>query len=412
MMNMIYRTPSLMFLSLAVCIYAAFGSPTPDVLGWGEAVVGGLLVLAVGVKGCRAAVMFDARAPLWRVAGQVFFIYSLCAGLILAAIAGNAYGAILRDGVAFLFLMLPLFLIHDDAQSSDNQRYWSVGVVWFLGIMFAARCVFAPEFFGGAQALYYLANSPAVLFAAILSGGVGLGFLVYGRSFKYLMMSGAAILFCALCVAAMVSVQQRASLGAFVVAMGFIAVGHFWKRPKASIVVVIAGVVLLIVFRDMAFDLMGDVWRDLAEKTRLVGGNSRVDEWIAVWESVSRNTFHALLGLGWGASFASPAVAEIEVHYTHGLLSSLVLKTGVFGLLLGGAYVGALLLIFWRHVWRCWFNAPVFVPALALAVIMPFFIDVFLYASFKSLDFGLILWLMACSPILCRALFSGDGERF
>ena len=74
-----------------------------------------------------------------------------------------------------------------------------------------------------------------------------------------------------------------------------------------------------------------DVIEALWNKTRLHGGNMRLAEWRAVLDVIGNNLPSTLFGTGWGGTFSSPAVAEIRVNFTHSLLSSLLLKTGLVG---------------------------------------------------------------------------------
>ena len=124
--------------------------------------------------------------------------------------------------------------------------------------------------------------------------------------------------------------------------------------------------------------------------------NMRSAEWASVWAEVSAHPINLLSGKGWGATFSSPAVADIDVNFTHGLLSSLLLKTGLIGLVLGVVYLGML----GRSGLKMFKMCPVIIIALG----SPILIDVFLYASFKSLDFGLLLLLFA------GLRFYGDGN--
>jgi hypothetical protein len=128
------------------------------------------------------------------------------------------------------------------------------------------------------------------------------------------------------------------------------------------------------------------VFDSLMRKTQIVGANMRVQEWQAVWAEISGSPLSVTFGQGWGARFASPAVADINVNFTHGLLSSLLLKTGVFGMLLGAAYIMTLL-----GRLKPYLKTHIVV---VFAIAAPIAIDVFLYASFKSLDFGLVLALI------------------
>ena len=63
------------------------------------------------------------------------------------------------------------------------------------------------------------------------------------------------------------------------------------------------------------------------------------------------------------------------------------MKNGLIGLVLGGVYIGGLLRVLFARL------GASYIVVLALAA--PILIDVFLYASFKSLDFGLVLLLAA-----------------
>ena len=104
-------------------------------------------------------------------------------------------------------------------------------------------------------------------------------------------------------------------------------------------------------------------------------------------ETVGPSPGSILFGKGWGATLASPAVGGMVVNYTHNLLTALWLKTGLIGLILAGLYIAGLAK---GLVPLLWTN-----PVLAVALAVPLVIDTLLYASYKSLDFGLILLLIA-----------------
>ncbi|MDB5491886.1 MAG: hypothetical protein JWO78_1735 [Micavibrio sp.] len=74
------------------------------------------------------------------------------------------------------------------------------------------------------------------------------------------------------------------------------------------------------------------------------------------------------------------------VNYTHNIFTTYLLKTGLVGLLLLTLYLYGLC--------RPLFDLLRVRPLLALALGVPLVIDLTLYASFKSLDFGLILLLV------------------
>ena len=112
----------------------------------------------------------------------------------------------------------------------------------------------------------------------------------------------------------------------------------------------------------------------------------RWQEMQAVFGAINHSAFSLLFGNGWGAQYASPAVAGDIVNFTHNFFSGLLLKAGLVGVCLSLFYFGMLI----RGLGSLSKRAPVFV----LAISGPLLINLFLYASYKSLDFGLILFLV------------------
>ncbi|HEY0901002.1 MAG TPA: hypothetical protein VGD95_02655, partial [Micavibrio sp.] len=106
-----------------------------------------------------------------------------------------------------------------------------------------------------------------------------------------------------------------------------------------------------------------------------------------VWESFRDQPLSLLWGQGWGAGLVSPAVGPDMVNYTHNLFTTYLLKGGLVAVALVFIYLVGLCRGLWPLIWAH--------PVRALAVAAPFFIDITLYASFKSLDFGLLLLLIA-----------------
>lgn len=370
-------------LLAAIIAYAALSSPTPNQPGMIEALIGVLLILAVSPSGLAQAAVFDRRAPLWRSSGQLFLAYGLSVSLISGAVQGNSPLLILRDVFPFLFLFLPLFLANILQLNSRNARLYIAAVV-VAGFLFALRSLseFGANPFGAIwknEELTYLANAPTLLFASVfVLGTAGLWFIrLYSP--RALVVILLACLLVALPLMAMGITLQRASIGYFIFAMLVLIAAGLRDAPLRVIPVV--GLMLLI-----ALPFFGDVFllRDLlVKKTTLFGLNMRSEEWAAVWNQISHNPGTLLFGLGWGGTIESPAVAGIRVNFTHGLLSSMVLKAGIVGVSLCALYIGGLIKVI--------LNYGRSHLIIALAVLGPVLIDVFLYASFKSLDFGLVL---------------------
>jgi hypothetical protein len=370
---------------LALLLYGALGSPTPDDPGLLEAVIAGLLVLAVGVSGAVNALKFGQGRQQWKSSAQVFLIFGLSVPLIGGVIDGNGPGFIIRDVIPFLFLFLPLFM-------AVRNRVLILYGVLAVGVLFGVRAGFDVPVLGGGDKLFYLANMPSVLFAAVFFAGTSASEFVARFNtcavVKGLVFAGLA----AVCLHSILEMQQRASVGVFVLSMAAVFSVCLWERPWRAAVVLAVLVVALVLF----LPELRSAFETLNRKSELVGVNMRGEEWRAVWAEISGNPFSLLVGKGWGATFSSPAVADIEVNFTHGLVSSLLLKTGLIGAGLGVFYLCAL----GRGLLNAWRAHPVLVVALA----GPILIDVFLYASFKSLDFGLMLLLAA------HFGFYGDGN--
>lgn len=389
-----HRLPPWPFLVLlaAAGAYGYAGSPTPDAVGWVEGAVALGLVTAVGLVGARGAVapMPGTPQPLWVWAARAFLLYGTFGGLAAGLLAGNAFAPMARDLVAFWFMLLPLFLWPRIAAHPRAAAPALLVAVCAVGLLFAARAKgYGP--FPPADDLLYLSNAPTVLCAGLLLGGLGTR-LVFTRRDAAGFALGVAALAAALVPAlAVASNLQRASFGALIAVGAVLVAGHMIRRPRR-------GAVLLALLAVAGVWLVPWAWRvasDLIEKSQSVGLNRRSDEMIAVWTAISANPGSLLFGLGWGGSFPSPAVGGWQVNFTHSLLTSALLKGGLVGLTLTLAYIGALAVQCAALARRS--------AGLALAIAAPVAIATLLYASYKSLDFGLVLTLIPAGAVYLRA---------
>ena len=385
----------LRFLCLfcAILLYGFASSPTPNHPGLIEAVIGVLLCI-VALPGAWHMVRYVGEMRnLWQGAGAVLMLYGLSVPLCAGLMIGQDFVLILRDVVPFLFMGLALFAGDLFVGRSDRFRLFLWGAVG-LGLVQAVRALlpltdFAAlglgrDFFSGVSELYYLANSPFVLCAALLciAGAVqkltadGCG---YGRRF---FTAGALLVVAALPLGAMALTLQRAGLGyaaLYVLVLVGLAV---MNRPRRALVLLlpVVGVGLFAGAEIFA------VFEALFQKTQSRGLNMRVEEWRSVWQLAQHSWLGLFFGQGWGMAFESPAVSGVRVNFTHSLFSSMILKAGLFGAVLTLLYVVGLLQMLWAQL-QCH-------QILALALLGPFLIDVLFYATFKSLDFGLLVLLI------------------
>jgi hypothetical protein len=367
-------------LCLAVMVYGLWGVPTPLQMGVPEITIGALLALSALGFGAWNVFDFKNEQRLWTALARAFLIFGLTVPLLMSVGSGNDMAATMRDMAAFVFMMIPLIFI----KAASHFRMMLFAVIG-LGILLAVRCLHLDmfAFMGSAEKLDYLENMPSVLFAALFLAGSAVGIFCERFSMKALSISILCGLSACNCLMPLIATAQRASLGVFALGLMMIVCVQLWQRPKRAFwLLPVLGILLLFFLPQIS-----EILSTLTSKNILVGNNMRGEELAAVWNQISVSPFTVLFGHGWGAQYASPAVAGISINYTHSLLSALLLKAGLSGVILGGAYIAGILFSLVRQ------GRTHLVLVLALAG--PLLIDVFLYASYKSLDFGLVLALAA-----------------
>lgn len=383
----------VIFLFFACLVYGLFGSPTPDHLGAVELAIGVLLVFAIGFGHVRDVVVGAKTQRFWKSAAFALLIYGLSVPLILAALKGVPVFALFRDIIPFLFLFLPLLVLPILRVRPHYFRVLVVLVV-LIGLLFSLRSIlmrfsFYCDFWCSDE-LLYLENMPTVLFSALLLIGAALKTMARGLTVKTIFVFSGLVLLAMLPIAAMVMTAQRASLGAVFLYILIIQAIIIYKSPVRGLNVVIIGFIALAVLNISVWH----IFQALLQKSADVGLNMRPQEMSAVWSVVTSDVVTFLFGLGWGASFYNPAVGNLDVNFTHNFFSSFLLKTGFVGVVFAVAYVGGLL----ERLFRVILRDPVF----GLALCAPVFIDLTFYASFKSLDFGLVLLMISGSLVYMR----------
>jgi len=372
---------SILFLFAAICVYALFGSPTPDNPGLVEAIVGGLLVLSIGAAGLSGSVDLRLGRNGFLTALQVMFLTGLVLPTIAGVYFGNNHMLILRDLLAFAFLGLPLFMadrFKDNTRATDFLCWLLVGA----GIMFSLRTLIpAFNIWIPQGELLYLSNSPLALFAGVyLAASLWRSLESLSRANMFhvvVCLAGLGIL-----IAAMLLDVQRATVGAIVLTWLILALFTLIKSPRRILLpLMLTGILVIAIY-----PLVSDALQAMATKTAQVGLNMRAQEAMAVLDTLMASKPAIFVGLGWGSVFASPAVGGLDVNYTHSLLTTMALKGGIILLILSVVVVVAalyqIMLIFQQDRVR------------GLSLFWPLLIPVFLYASHKSLDFGLLLLMI------------------
>jgi hypothetical protein len=378
-LNFLRSSQSLQIISfsLAILIYGMFGSPTPDDFRFTEILI--LLLLGIAVR-----VSYVQRFHF------LFLGYGVSVPMIVGIIAGCSLNDIIRDIIPFLFLFLPLYF----GWIGNSRPILVLSIVTCVGFIFSIRTIisyqsilFTPSLWGqGAPVdLLYLANSPEVLWAALISIGYG-AFLMINKNKMIKGLGIIALSFIPL--VAMALMTQRAGIGAVCVYSIILSASLIYLRPKIGLIFLCG----MVGFGFFLWPVIEILFQILWQKTELVGLNSRAQEWQAVFNILSQNWMALLFGIGWGGHLENPAVGGISVNYTHSLISSLLLKTGVVGsiIILFGCFTPVA-----KAVCESMKGVSMREYIILGAVIFPFIISVFLYASYKSLGFGLILLVFA-----------------
>ncbi len=383
----------VIFLFFAFLIYGLFGSPTPSYVGFTELAVGLLLVLGIGLVRVRDALIGAYLQRFWKSAGFILLVYGLTVPVMVSVSNGYSLSTIFRDIFPFLFLFIPLFALPVIRARPNYFRVVVVAVV-LIGLLFSLRSLLMRYNFACdlwcREELLYLENMPTVLFSALFLIGCGLRCMARGLTLRNFVVFSCLMCLALLPVAAMAVTAQRASLAAVFVYSILIQGMIIYRSPLRGMNVMILGMIFLTVINLSFLHLFQILW----QKTADVGLNMRPQEMRAVWEVVSMNPFTFFFGIGWGGSFSNPAVGGLYVNFTHNFFSSFFLKTGAIGFILAVFYIGGLLERLIRVILRD--------PMFGFALCAPILIDLTFYASFKSLDFGLMLLMISGSLVYMR----------
>jgi len=385
MMKRAFKDSAALCLFIALAFYALLGAPTADNPGWVEGIIFIFILCALGIAPFLALVQFDpnnkTQKPNWLWSGKALFLFCFVTSLIVMLINNNGIHNAIRDFIGFAFLLIPLFLA--PFFQTKQRTMMLITASLLIGLSFSLRTLYPDTILNirGSE-LLYLANSPLVLFASIYFIGFGAKRLFDHVTIKNAFIFAFCLIASLICLLAMMQDIRRASFVAVIIsALIFAIIGFVQKPIKTLLPLALLGVFVFSFQQDIM-----EIIHQITLKTSQVGLNMRLQELQAVWQTVSGNGFTLLFGQGWGATFESPAVGGLPVTFTHSLLSAVLLKSGMIGLLLCLIY---LFFIFEKLASVVFIN-----PIAGIAFFWPFMIATLFYASYKSLDFGLLLTLI------------------
>jgi hypothetical protein len=123
------------------------------------------------------------------------------------------------------------------------------------------------------------------------------------------------------------------------------------------------------------------------QKFQTVGDNGKINEFVSVFQHISRDIMLALFGVGHGGEFYSPTYGS-KINYTHSLFTYLVLKNGLL-IGLGCALIGYTL-------WLQTLIQYIFDRTRVTLLLYPFSLTPALLTqpTYKSLGIGVLVWLV------------------
>lgn len=389
--------------ALSVLAYGAASAPAPPGIRPQELLVFAGIALFTGTAGPWRffAGQEVARAPAPLAVGSAIMVWLLWQGFMRGLWNGWGLTDMIRDIVPMLFLALPLLLAPLLGRLDPDRADRLADAVAAAGVLFALRwwhdAGMALSAVGASplgEGRYYLLNSALVPFASVWLGLRATRWLLAPRptraEWAQAILAAAG---CLCCLLAQAATLHRAGLILSLLALGAGMGRWLWRRPALFLTLfLLASAVLIGVGARVA-----GVAALLADKTESVGLNNRVDELLAVLEQVGRDPLSFLIGDGWGALVANPAVGWWRVSYTHSAASYFLLKLGALGLALMLGLAGLLAGLLAR--------AARDMPMLLLAVAPSLLLGAFLHTSFKYLCFSLLLSLATGRAY--RSLYGG-----
>ena len=374
---------SFIFFSIALFSYGVFSYPFPRTPGIVEIIIGGLLVLATGVRGFWALFSFSALTKDFQKI-RLSFWYLLLVPTSTMLVYGWETRDYIRDVIPLIYMFIPLLVMATVGNSKYVERLpLFVSIVGFLfSIRFFIE-VQATPFAIGQGVLWdnkkYFSYDPTVLFGAIwfaLEGSKN-----WGHSVRGILKSVIFIVASFVCFAALAGVIQRAPIALVVLACAFYFLRTgMWKLHK---------IVLLVIALLAAFYYLGALFLDVFDqfylKQSLHGLNNKDSEFLMVLDVITQSLGVAFAGVGWGGIFYNPAYGMMMSN-THSLISYALIKTGILGTV---AFI-----IMGSRVARDCLRLLSIDTTVALASSSALFIGLFFQPTYKTLSFGVILLIV------------------
>lgn len=367
-------------------VYGVLADPTPSIIDAVSVVSAILLLASFSFVFLKKTVLTSGQKS-----GFIFFTGCFLYPLMNGIFSGHDPFLILRDFIPYLFLFIGFFFL--PYFWTDSQRTIKVMVFGFIFIAMAfsfrrlGLIPYGMERDSVFQDPLALAVVPEILFASVFLVSFAVLNALSRESLQHkLLLSCLSFLFLIPLLSVMNISVMRASLAMIILTALFSLFIVFLNRPLAGLGLLVFISSLVIAF----LKPLGTISQLFWLKTVMVGGNNRYLEFKTVLDQLLSDPFALLFGKGWGATIINPAVDYTDVLYTHSLFSSSLLKGGF--VLLGGLIVYLLWLLTGIFKLLMKEKDPLQM-ALCVAIILTLLVNIFIYAGYKTIGFGLVLAL-------------------
>jgi len=389
-----YSRVILLYLLVSIVLVSGFFSaPFPSEYGLPEAFIGVLLVCLSLFSLSFVGKRISMRAALLFLP----FLYLLFVPSCVSVLRLNSLSDYLRDIVPLLFIFLPAILLPLIERQANIRGVLVLCVAMFVsGIVISLRYIYGVgavlgEYGRGlviSESAYYtlFAYDSLIAFVCIVGVATSLILTLTGKGHERLLgllIGGVSLI----AFIPPIGIVQRVPLVMIFFSLMIVVIMIGRERPKIYGYVACLAVGMLVFFGDI---LLGSVLL-IVEKTTIHGANGKIIELIAVFNKLFEVPSNVLFGIGWGGLYENP-VLHGEARYTHSLLTFIVLKTGVIGLLF------FLIYLFW-FLKRLFLVARMSVKynirllSVSLYICTMFTISLF-QPVYKTLNFGISMVLL------------------
>lgn len=382
---------SVLLLLFIIALYS-FSYAWPKTIGLIEIVIGVLLIIWLFKPMLH---LFYFSKPILSITFFSLLVIPLAVGTLHN---GNEMSSVIRDVIPYFYITIPMIFL---ATSVDKHTLKQIlkYIPWFLsftGVIFALREFYSNNLDTLVYTSSYLMQSPAVLFTAIFCSLYTIEYFLNKRYLYALLCFTPSII----TVGVLYFTVLRAPIALWLLSI-FIYV-FLKKLSLKNILYIIMGLIITIFsFEAIKYTYTlsstpnantlssTTISNSFLLKQQRYGANGKIEELILAKKFIlhNDNSMEAILGKGFGGKWYSPAAGG-EVRFTHSLLTYMILKMGLLGLVIFSIYLLLIFKVFFSLLQDIQENPMGSI--LLLAILGVFTVNLWLESGYKTLDFGII----------------------